>query len=71
MKKRVERDRDDPLYVVTTYDGVHNHAVPGSGAQRPARSAPLVAAPWSAPAAPCDPWGTQLHAAAHSSESSY
>jgi len=71
VKKRVERDGDDPRYVVTTYDGVHNHAVPGSGAQRPARSAPLVAAPWGAPAAPCDPWGTQLHAAAHSSESSY
>ncbi|RLN21897.1 putative WRKY transcription factor 58 [Panicum miliaceum] len=83
VKKRVERDRDDPRYIVTTYDGVHNHAVPGRvaspgpprGAQRPACSAPLVAAPWSAPAAPCDPWGTQLHAAAaaaaHSSESSY
>jgi len=71
VKKRVERDGDDPRYVVTTYDGVHNHAVPGRGAQRPARSAPLVAAPGSAPAAPCDPWGTQLHAAAHSSESSY
>ena len=25
MKKRVERDRDDPRYVITTYDGVHNH----------------------------------------------
>jgi hypothetical protein len=74
VKKRVERDRDDPRYVVTTYDGVHNHAVPSRGAQRPACSAPLVAAPWSAPAAHCDPWGTQLHAAAagaHSSESSY
>jgi hypothetical protein len=31
VKKRVERDRDDPRYVVTTYDGVHNHAAPGSG----------------------------------------
>ncbi|XP_062230952.1 probable WRKY transcription factor 50 [Phragmites australis] len=26
VKKRVERDRDDPRYVITTYDGVHNHA---------------------------------------------
>ena len=25
MKKRVERDKDDPSYVVTTYEGVHNH----------------------------------------------
>ncbi|KAL6607728.1 hypothetical protein ACP70R_040791 [Stipagrostis hirtigluma subsp. patula] len=25
VKKRVERDRDDPRYVITTYDGVHNH----------------------------------------------
>uniref|UniRef100_A0A0D9UXN6 WRKY domain-containing protein n=1 Tax=Leersia perrieri TaxID=77586 RepID=A0A0D9UXN6_9ORYZ len=26
VKKRVERDRHDRRYVVTTYDGVHNHA---------------------------------------------
>ncbi|TKW13878.1 hypothetical protein SEVIR_5G130500v4 [Setaria viridis] len=78
VKKRVERDRDDPRYVVTTYDGVHNHAAPGSGGAclAPPRGAqtqsmpcstPLVAAPWSAPGgAPCDAWGmhTQLmHAA--------
>nr|XP_023908211.1 probable WRKY transcription factor 50 isoform X2 [Quercus suber] len=25
VKKRVERDRDDPRYVITTYEGVHNH----------------------------------------------
>lgn len=25
MKKRVERDRDDSSYVITTYEGVHNH----------------------------------------------
>ena len=28
MKKRVERDREDPSYVITTYDGVHNHTSP-------------------------------------------
>ena len=32
VKTHVERDRDDPRYIVTTYYGVHNHAVPGSGA---------------------------------------
>ncbi|CAN6336481.1 unnamed protein product [Urochloa humidicola] len=30
VKKRVERDRDDPRYVITTYDGVHNHASPAA-----------------------------------------
>ncbi|XP_077210558.1 WRKY transcription factor 71-like [Tasmannia lanceolata] len=28
VKKRVQRDRDDPTYVITTYDGVHNHESP-------------------------------------------
>jgi len=32
VKTHVERDRDDPRYIITTYYGVHNHAVPGSGA---------------------------------------
>ncbi|KAH6792394.1 WRKY DNA-binding protein 50 [Perilla frutescens var. hirtella] len=28
VKKRVERDKEDPLYVVTTYEGIHNHQGP-------------------------------------------
>ncbi|OEL26928.1 putative WRKY transcription factor 50 [Dichanthelium oligosanthes] len=32
VKKRVERDRDDPRYVITTYDGIHNHVSPGAAA---------------------------------------
>ena len=28
MKKRIERDIDDESYVVTTYEGVHNHESP-------------------------------------------
>jgi hypothetical protein len=35
VKKRVERDRDDPRYVITTYDGVHNHACPAAAAFTP------------------------------------
>ncbi|MBA0687007.1 hypothetical protein Goari_014570 [Gossypium aridum] len=28
VKKRIERDRDDKSYVITTYEGVHNHESP-------------------------------------------
>ncbi|KAK1403775.1 WRKY domain-containing protein [Heracleum sosnowskyi] len=28
VKKRVERDNEDSRYVITTYDGVHNHESP-------------------------------------------
>ena len=30
MKKRVERDKDDVSYVVTMYEGIHNHASPAT-----------------------------------------
>lgn len=30
VKRRVERDREDPCYIITTYEGVHNHPVPSS-----------------------------------------
>ncbi|XP_062219558.1 WRKY transcription factor WRKY71-like [Phragmites australis] len=30
VKKRVERERDDPSYVLTMYEGVHNHVSPGT-----------------------------------------
>ncbi|ESW09582.1 hypothetical protein PHAVU_009G138900 [Phaseolus vulgaris] len=30
VKKRVERDRDDSSYVLTTYVGIHNHETPSS-----------------------------------------
>ncbi|KAG8086213.1 hypothetical protein GUJ93_ZPchr0010g7323 [Zizania palustris] len=30
VKKRVERDKDDPSYVVTTYEGTHNHVSPST-----------------------------------------
>ncbi|KAK3160570.1 hypothetical protein QOZ80_1BG0061310 [Eleusine coracana subsp. coracana] len=74
VKKRVERDSADPRYVVTTYDGVHNHAAPGHhhGAPQQQAAAPYTAAMTSA-AAPCpDLWGMQMQpTTAHSSESSY
>lgn len=46
VKKTVERDRDDSCYVITTYDGVHNHESPsvvyrnysGWTSQRPCHS---------------------------------
>ncbi|GAA0148567.1 DNA-binding transcription factor [Lithospermum erythrorhizon] len=29
VKKRVERDKDDPTYIITTYEGTHTHPSPG------------------------------------------
>ncbi|KAF3328378.1 putative WRKY transcription factor 51 [Carex littledalei] len=28
VKKRVEKEKDDPSYVITTYEGIHNHVSP-------------------------------------------
>ncbi|KAK8602445.1 hypothetical protein V6N13_057925 [Hibiscus sabdariffa] len=30
VKKRVERDKEDPSYVITTYEGIHNHQTASS-----------------------------------------
>ena len=61
VKKRVERDRDDPHYVLTTYDGVHNHVTPGSTPRAsPAYSAPAAPAAPAGPAGPVGPAGIAM-----------
>ncbi|CAM0880115.1 unnamed protein product [Alopecurus aequalis] len=65
VKKRVERDSHDPRYVITSYDGVHNHATPGS------HSVVAREAACSAPEPPAWTWSDLHAAAAQSSESSY
>ncbi|PWZ30833.1 putative WRKY transcription factor 50 [Zea mays] len=73
VKKRVERDSDDPRYVVTTYDGVHNHAAPGPGPGAasylcqppPPRGATATATPFSPPrsaSAPAPSWSAACDA---------
>ncbi|KAJ0985504.1 hypothetical protein J5N97_003860 [Dioscorea zingiberensis] len=34
VKKRVERQREDPSYVITTYEGVHNHEAPSASTMK-------------------------------------
>ncbi|CAL9104937.1 unnamed protein product [Musa textilis] len=48
VKKRVERDREDPRFVITTYDGVHNHISPWTLCHDDARLplASSASAPW-------------------------
>ncbi|KAK3164098.1 hypothetical protein QOZ80_1AG0012660 [Eleusine coracana subsp. coracana] len=70
VKKRVERDSGDPRYVVTTYDGVHNHAAPGHHGAPQQQAAPYTA--MTAPRSRPDLWEMQMQpTTAHSSESSY
>uniref|UniRef100_A0ACD5TKE2 Uncharacterized protein n=1 Tax=Avena sativa TaxID=4498 RepID=A0ACD5TKE2_AVESA len=51
VKKRVQRDQDDPRYVVTTYDGVHNHATPGAAVAEYYCYSPPLGSAGSPPAA--------------------
>ncbi|CAL9126011.1 unnamed protein product [Musa acuminata var. zebrina] len=48
VKKRVERDRDDPRFVITIYEGVHNHISPCMLCYNYAHLplAPSASAPW-------------------------
>jgi len=65
VKKRVERDSDDPRYVITTYDGVHNHAAPGASylcppPPRGATATPCFSPPRSASRVGASGGSTQL-----------
>ncbi|CAL9061197.1 unnamed protein product [Musa banksii] len=48
VKKRVERDREDPRFVITIYEGVHNHISPCTRCHDYAHLpfAPSASAPW-------------------------
>ncbi|XP_020577278.1 probable WRKY transcription factor 50 [Phalaenopsis equestris] len=67
VKKRVERDRNDPSYVITIYEGTHNHKSPDES-RHPYMSyeVPHSSSPWSSCAqiipnlTPNFTWNTQF-----------
>ncbi|KAL5075287.1 hypothetical protein RYX36_014271 [Vicia faba] len=60
VKKRVERDREDTSYVLTSYDGVHNHESPCTSYYTP----PAMSLVYS------NEWQLQQQPSANSSSSS-
>ncbi|CAK8567822.1 unnamed protein product [Lathyrus sativus] len=62
VKKRVERDREDTSYVLTSYDGVHNHESPCTWSYY---TPPAMSSVYS------NEWQLQQQASANSSSSNY
>ncbi|KAI5405169.1 hypothetical protein KIW84_052085 [Lathyrus oleraceus] len=62
VKKRVERDREDTRYVLTSYDGVHNHESPCTLSYYAPPTMSLVYS---------NEWQLQQQASANSSSSNY
>lgn len=62
VKKRVERDREDTRYVLTSYDGVHNHESPCTLSYYAPPAMSLVYS---------NEWQLQQQASANSSSSNY